>query len=232
MKLGIMQPYFLPYIGYFQLIAAVDVFILYDNIKYTKKGWINRNRMLLNNESSMFSVSLKRASDNSNIVQRELATEFNRNKLLSQFKGAYSRAPYFVKTFQLVERIISYEEENLFKYIHHSLLEICSHLCLETEIKVSSGIAINHELKAQEKVIALCEAMRADKYINSIGGTELYSREEFLAHGIELQFIKTKPFEYVQFDAPLVPWLSVIDGLMFNSLDVVQDCIHSNYELN
>ena len=93
-------------------------------------------------------------------------------------------------------------------------------------------MAINHELKAQEKVIALCEAMRADKYINSIGGTELYSREEFLARGIELQFIKPKPFEYVQFNAPMVPWLSVIDVLMFNSLDVVQDCIHSNFELN
>jgi hypothetical protein len=103
MKLGIMQPYFFPYIGYFQLITTVDMFIIYDNVKYTKKGWINRNRMLQNDKDVMFSLPLKNDSDYLNVCKRELAADFNRDKLLNQIKGAYRRAPYFAQTFPLMK---------------------------------------------------------------------------------------------------------------------------------
>ena len=135
MKLAIMQPYFLPYIGYYQLISAVDVFVVYDNIKYTKKGWINRNRMLMNGQDAMFSLPLKKDSDSLDVVQRELATDYSRERLLNQFKGAYSQAPHFAETFALLERIVLSEESNLFHYIHHSLVETCAHLCIDTEIR-------------------------------------------------------------------------------------------------
>lgn len=231
MKLGIMQPYFMPYIGYFQLIAAVDAFIVYDNIKYTKKGWINRNRMLVNGADAIFSLPLKKDSDMLNIVQRELSSEFNREKLLSQLKGAYKKAPFFNEVFPLLENIIKFKDVNLFTYIHHSLIEICRHLKIETQIIISSNLSINHELKAQERVIALCDAMHADTYINTIGGTELYDRNQFLSHGVKLQFIRAKSFEYSQFTSPFVPWLSIVDILMFNPIELVQECINSKYEL-
>jgi hypothetical protein len=231
MKLAIMQPYFLPYIGYYQLIGAVDTFIVYDNIKYTKKGWINRNRMLLNGVDTRFSLSLKKDSDSSDIVERELAADFDRSKLLNQFKGAYARAPHFAKTFPLLEAIVRCEERNLFSYIHHSIVEMCEHLGIETEIRISSEIAIDHSLKSQDKVIALCRALGAQTYINPIGGMELYAKGEFSAHGIELEFIKAKPFEYVQFGALFVPWLSIVDVLMFNPLEAVRDRIGTQYEL-
>jgi hypothetical protein len=231
MKLGIMQPYFMPYLGYFQLIAAVDVFVVYDNIKYTKKGWINRNRMLLNGTDAMFSVPLKKDSDSLNVVQRELAADFNRNKLLSQFRGAYCKAPHFAETFKLLERIAGCTNNNLFQYIHYSLVEICQHLGIETEIRVSSSIPVNHDLKGQDKVLALCKVMKADTYINTIGGMDLYDKNEFRTHEIKLQFIKANPFEYAQFSEPFAPWLSIVDVLMFNPLDVVKDCVQSNFEL-
>jgi WbqC-like protein family len=231
MRLGIMQPYFLPYIGYYQLIAAVDTFIVYDNIKYTKKGWINRNRMLLNGSDEMFSLPLKKDSDSLDVLQREIAPDFDRRKLLNQFKGAYGRAPYFVQTFQLIERIVHCQDNNLFSYLHHALLESCRHLSIDTEIRVSSSIPIDHELKAQEKVLALCGALGANTYINTIGGTKLYNKAEFSAQGIELQFIKSKPFEYAQFGAPFVPWLSIVDVLMFNPIEAVRTSIYSNYDL-
>lgn len=231
MKLGIMQPYFMPYIGYFQLIAAVDVFVVYDNIKYTKKGWINRNRLLLNGKDAMFSVPVKKDSDSLHVVQRTLAADFDRHKLLSQFKGAYCKAPHFAETFQLLERIVGCTNDNLFQYIHHGLVEICRHLGIETVIKVSSSIPINHDLKGQDKVLALCAALKANTYINAIGGTDLYDKAEFRAHEVALQFIKAKPFAYDQFSEPFVPWLSIIDVLMFNPLDVVKDCVESNFEL-
>lgn len=231
MKLAIMQPYFLPYIGYFQLLASVDQFIVYDNIKYTKKGWINRNRVLQNGTDAMFSLPLKKGSDSLDVVERELAANFDRTKLLNQFKGAYGRAPYFAQTFPLLECIVRYEDANLFRYIHHSLTHLCEHLDIKTEIRISSEVAIDHDLKSQDKVLALCQAAGADTYINSIGGMELYAKDDFRANGIELNFIKSKPFEYPQFGAPFVPWLSIIDVLMFNPVDVVRECVKTNYEL-
>jgi hypothetical protein len=231
MRLAIMQPYFFPYIGYFQLIAAVDMFIVYDNIKYTKKGWISRNRMLQNGKDAMFSLSLKSDSDSLDVCERELAADFNRDKLLNQFNGAYRRAPYFAQTFPLVEQIVRHEDTNLFRFLHHSIVRTCEHLGIATEIRISSGIVIDHDLKNQDKVLALCAAVGATTYVNAIGGMELYSKETFREKGIELKFIKSKPFEYAQFGDAFVPWLSIIDVMMFNPLDTIQTCISTNYEL-
>ena len=226
-----MQPYFFPYIGYFQLIAAVDLFIVYDNIKYTKKGWINRNRMLQNGKDVMFSLPLKSDSDYLNICERELSTDFNRDKLLNQFKETYQRAPYFAQIFPLVEQIVRYDNTNLFRFLHNSLVKTCGYLGIATRIMVSSDVAINHELKNQDKVLALSEAVNASTYVNAIGGMELYSKETFHEKRLDLKFIQSKPFEYPQFGDAFVPWLSIIDVMMFNPLDAIQACIATNYEL-
>lgn len=226
-----MQPYFFPYIGYFQLIAAVDQFIVYDNIKYTKKGWINRNRMLQNGTDVMFSLPLKSDADSLDVCLRELASDFNCDKLLNQFKGAYRRAPYFEQTFPLLEQIVRHEDTNLFRYLHHSLVKTCEHLDIKTRITVSSELDIDHGLKSQDKVLALCNAVGADTYVNAIGGMELYAKEAFLKQGVALQFIKSGPYEYAQLGGAFVPWLSIIDVMMFNPMDAVKACIMSNYEL-
>lgn len=226
-----MQPYFFPYIGYFQLLAAVDLFIVYDNIKYTKKGWINRNRMLKDGKDVIFSAPLKGESDALDIRDRELAAEFNRDKLLNQFKAAYRSAPYFAQTFPLVEEIVRYGDRNLFQFLHHSIVKTCNHLGITTEIRVSSDFPIDHDLRSQDKVLALCQAAGASTYINAIGGMELYSGETFLEKGIELKFIRSKPFEYPQFGKEFLPWLSIVDVMMFNSHDSIQTCITANYEL-
>jgi hypothetical protein len=231
MKLAIMQPYFLPYIGYWQLMAAVDVFVVYDNIKYTKKGWINRNRILVNGKDFMFTLPLKSASDSLDVCERELAADFKREKLLNQIKEAYQRAPYFATTYPLLEQIVRYDDNNLFSYLHHSIVSICKRLEIQTAIHISSGIAIDHDLKGQGKVLALCEAMGAETYINAIGGLELYSKDEFRSRGIELKFIRSKPFEYRQYGNPFVPWLSIIDVMMFNSKELSSACIAEQFDL-
>lgn len=231
MKLAIMQPYFLPYIGYFQLINAVDLFIVYDNIKYTKKGWINRNRLLKNGKDAIFSLPLKRDSDFLDVRDRELSGDFKRAKLLNQIKGAYRGAPYFEQTFALIECIVHYEDNNLFRFLHNSIVKTCKHMEISTEIIVSSRISIDHSLKNQEKVLALCETLDTNTYINAVGGIELYSKDDFMEKGIKLKFIKSKPFEYPQFGKEFVPWLSIIDVMMFNSLDTIKVFLDSNYEL-
>lgn len=218
-----MQPYFFPYVGYFQLIAAVDLFIMYDNIKYTKKGWINRNRMLQNSKEVLFSLPLKKDSDSLDVRERELSADFNSNKLLNQFKEAYQRAPYFAQTFPLLENILHYDDANLFGFLHHSIVKICEHLGVTTEVKKSSDIAIDHNLKNQDKILALCKAVGASIYVNAIGGMELYSKETFQGKGIDLKFIQSKSFDYVQFDDEFLPWLSIIDVMMFNTVEVIQE---------
>jgi len=231
MKLAIMQPYFFPYIGYFQLLAAVDAFIVYDNIQYTKKGWINRNRMLRDGKDATFTLPLKKDSDYLDVREREIASDFNRDKLLGQLVGAYRKAPYFKEGLPLLETVIRYQDNNLFGFLLHSIKETCDSLGIGTEIKISSEIAIDHDLKGQDKVLALCKAIGADAYINPIGGVELYSRGDFKASGIDIKFIKSKPVEYPQFDAPFVPWLSIIDVFMFNPVDRVKALTAGGYEL-
>jgi hypothetical protein len=231
MKLGIMQPYFMPYIGYFQLIAAVDVFIVYDNIKYTKKGWINRNRMLVNGTDAMFSLSLKKDSDTLDIVQRALSSDFDRIKILNQMRGAYVNAPQFENTYPLIERIVNNKNNNLFLYIYNSILQLCAHLEITTEIKISSGVPIESGLKGQDKVLAICKANAAETYINAIGGVELYDADAFRNQGVELQFIKPQPFEYVQLGHSFVPWLSMIDVLMFNPIVEVINRVNNGFDL-
>lgn len=214
-----MQPYFFPYIGYFQLINSVDKFIIYDNIKYTKKGWINRNRFLQNGCSAIFSLPLKKGSDQLNIFERQISDDFNPTKLLSVFKGSYIKAPYYKQVSILLEVILSFEHNNLFNYLHNSILEICRYLEVDTEIVISSGLDVDHSLTSSERVIALCKSVGAKTYINPAGGVDLYDKSQFLSKGIELGFLETNPIQYTQFKDPFISSLSIIDVLMFNSKD-------------
>lgn len=226
-----MQPYFFPYLGYFQLIAAVDVFVVYDNIKYVKSGWINRNRILRNGEAVPFSLPLKGAADRLDVRDREIARDYRADRLLNQVRGAYRAAPHFAETCSLIEGILRYSDHNLFGFLHHAIRCVCNRLGIATQIRISSALAIDHALKKQDKVLALCRALGTDTYVNAIGGQELYSREDFLHQGLELKFLRSKPYEYPQFGGAFVPFLSIIDALMFNPLERVRDCVFENYEL-
>jgi hypothetical protein len=222
MRVAIMQPYFLPYIGYFQLINAVDTFVIYDNIQYTKKGWINRNRYLVNGEPADFTLPLKKDSDFLDIRDRRIAEEFDRKKLLNKLREAYRKAPCFERVFPLLEEIISHPEPNLFRFIHHSVTEICRALAIQTKVIVSSTLDMDHTLRSQDRVLAICEHLGAKTYINAIGGVELYSRETFASRGIDLRFLRALPLEYPQLGGAFVSWLSILDVMMFNTPGQIQ----------
>ena len=230
MKLGIMQPYFLPYIGYFQLLNAVDKYVIYDNIQYTKKGWINRNRILKNGKDLMITIPLEKDSDYLDVKERSLSVGFDKKKLLNQIRESYRKAPYFEQTIPLIERIVNFDDNNLFHYIDNSVREICRYLGINTEIIISSSLGIDHSLKGQDKVIAICKELKATDYYNAIGGQELYSPEEFKKENINLHFISSSPIEYKQFANEFVPWLSILDVMMFNSLEDIHRIL-DNYEL-
>jgi hypothetical protein len=231
MRVAIMQPYFLPYIGYFQLIVSVDLFIIYDNIKYTKKGWINRNRFLRDGADFVFTVPLRKDSDFLDVKDRAVADDFDRGTLASQLREAYRRAPHFDQAFPVIENAIMSPQASLFDYIYGSVGDVCRYLGIGTRIVASSSVAIDPALKAEDRVLALCKVTGASGYVNAIGGQELYSREEFEAHGVELKFLKSHPITYPQFGKPFVPSLSIVDVMMFNSVPRIREFLETGYEL-
>ncbi len=224
MKVAIMQPYLLPYIGYFQLINAVDAFVIYDNIEFTKKGWINRNRILVNDKDDYFTVPIKKDSDYLNINERSIAESYikDKTKIIGKISALYKKSPQYNLVFPVIENIFNCTESNLFDFVFYSLNSITSFLEINTKFIVSSTINIDHSLKSQDKVIAICKAVNATDYINPIGGTELYSKELFGNNGLQLYFVKSNPIEYKQFAQQFVPWLSIIDVLFFNPKEKVQ----------
>lgn len=225
MRTAIMQPYFFPYIGYFQLISAVDTFIIYDNIQYTKKGWINRNRILVNGKDEYITLPLKKDSDYLNIINREVSDTYEKDKFLRKLKEVYRKAPEFSTVFPIIEAIINYEDNNLFYYLHNGLLKVCDFLDVKTTFVISSSLDINHDLKSEDKVIALCKKTNTTQYINPIGGVELYSKTTFTDQAIELIFLKSGAITYNQFNQEFIPWLSIIDVLMFNSKAKIVDML-------
>ncbi len=229
MRIAIMQPYFLPYIGYFQLIQSVDKFVIYDNIKYTKKGWINRNRYFLNGKSKTFTIPIEKGSDFLNINQRSISDNFDKNKFLRQFLSTYSKSDNTELIMKLLIKIIKFEDTNLFNYILHSVKIICNHLNISTKIIISSSLDISNEIKGSKRVIEICKALKAKTYINAIGGKDLYNKKEFYDEGIKLLFLKTKDYQYQQFDYKFIKDLSIIDVMMFNNNEQIKKLI-SNYD--
>lgn len=233
MKLGIMQPYFLPYIGYFQLINLVDKFVIYDNIKYTKKGWINRNRILVNGKDEYITLPLTNASDYFYINQRRLADTFSidRKKILNRVKENYRTAACFSVVYKILEEILEFQDKNLFEFIFNSLKIVCNYLDISTEFIVSSTLPIDHALKAEDKVIAICKYLDTVIYINPVGGMELYSKERFKANNINLKFLRSDPIEYPQTGRGFIRNLSILDVMMYNQKDEVAMILNNQYEL-
>jgi len=219
MTLAIMQPYFLPYIGYMQLMNAVDTFILYDDVAFINRGWINRNRLLINGQEHLFTVPLKDASQNKRINEVHLADDPKwRSKLLKTIEQGYRKAPYYATVMPLTEKIINFTTDSIADLVYFSLIELNQYLGLTTRVVQSSSVYNNVALKAQERILDICRQENASRYINPIGGTELYDKPTFIQAGIELNFIKAKPVEYPQLKGNFVPWLSIIDILMFNDI--------------
>lgn len=228
-----MQPYFFPYIGYFQLMNAVDEFVVYDNIQFSKKGWINRNRILVNGADSYISLPLKKDSDYLNVVERHLSDDWKneRKKMLNRITESYRKAPCYKTVMPLIETILMHDDSNLFGFIYHSLEQIKAYLGIKTHFIISSAIPIDHQLKSEDKVLALCKARSATTYINPIGGVDLYNKDRFLSEGIVLQFLKADNIQYQQYANTFVPFLSIVDVLMFNDLDKVKDYLSASYSL-
>lgn len=223
MKVGIMQPYFFPYIGYWQLLNAVDKYIIYDDVNFIKGGWINRNRILVGKEAKYFNVQMKGASPYKLINEISVSTDEKIiDKNLRVVEAAYKKSPYFSEVYPEIEKVLRSGKENLAEYLAVSIRAVCNYLGIQTELIMSSELSKDNSLKSQEKVLAICQLLEATEYYNAIGGMELYSFSEFRKKGIELKFLKSNLITYKQFGDEFQPNLSIIDVMMFNSKEKIK----------
>lgn len=223
MKVGIMQPYFFPYLGYWQLMKAVDKFVLLDDVNYIKRGFINSNSILVHNASYKFTIPLDKASQNKLINETKLNfSPKDKDKFLKTIYISYKKSPFFESVYPIIEKAILYDNNDLTEYIEYSIEEIKSYIGISTPIVCSSKIRKDTTLKAQERIIEINKKLNSSIYINAIGGQSLYNKSDFQQNKIELKFIKMKEIEYKQFGEKYISNLSIIDVMMFNSLDMIR----------
>ena len=217
-----MQPYFFPYLGYWQLMNIVDKFVIYDDVNYIKRGWINRNRILVEGKPFYIHVPVVKASQNKIINEMEVFVDSSlRKKELKTIELAYKKAPFFDSVYPLIKDIINTEQNRLSEYLIKSLHVIARYLQIETEFLISSQIRKNNNLKAQDKIIDICRVLEADEYYNAIGGLDLYSGKMFNENGIQLFFVNMNEISYKQYNNSFVPNLSILDIMMFNSVEEI-----------
>lgn len=233
MKLAIMQPYFMPYIGYFQLINLVDKFVFYDDVTFIKQGWINRNQILINDQAKLFSVPLSNASSHTlikDVLISDIRYEKWKKSFLSTIMFNYKKAKNYEIVEALIERILLTPPKTISDLAIKSVIEISNYLDLDTEFDVSSKNYGNAHLSGQDRVLDICQKENANTYINPIGGIQLYSKDIFSERKIELMFLSAHKTIYKQLSSDFIPFLSIIDVLMFNDKKQVLEMLN-DFEL-
>lgn len=229
-----MQPYIFPYIGYFQLINAVDKFVFYDDVNFIKGGWINRNQVLLNGNKNLFTVTLKNASSFQTISETLIHTELYLNwkkKFLRSLEQSYKKAPSFEDVYILIKQVFETNHITIADLCIDSIKQVVNYLELEVVFERSSETYINTKgMEKAERLIKICRTNQANTYINPIGGKELYQKETFKENGIDLFFIENQLTTYPQFNNDFVSGLSIIDVLMFNNKEDIKKMLNQ-YQL-
>ncbi len=208
-----MQPYFLPYLGYFHLIKSVDIFVIYDDVKYTKSSWINRNRFIFKDKIDYLSLPLIKDSNSLLIRDRKISKEWSKKKTkaINCIKQFYKERLNYHRGIKLCNEIFNYRDTNLFNFVHHSILKICKEIEISTKIVKSSSLGDFRYLKGEKKILEICKSLNAERYINVFAGEKLYNRNEFKVNGLDIKFIKSNFEPYDQFNSAFVPELSIID---------------------
>lgn len=228
MKVGIMQPYFMPYIGYFQLMAAVDVYVIFDDVNYIKRGWSARNNIIVNGQKHLFNISVKGGSQNNLYNQVVVTDDFK--KFRKTLEMNYRKAPFFKETIKILDKVFCYDNRRFNYFMKNSYEQILQYIGIEKRFLLSSELANDKQLKGMDKILNICETLEADEYYNAIGGIGLYSKSEFNKKGISLKYVKSDLQPYHQFSKEFIPALSIIDVLMMNSIPAVNKML-SCYQL-
>ncbi|MFT7288471.1 MAG: hypothetical protein ACI87W_002592 [Halieaceae bacterium] len=234
MKAGIMQPYLFPYIGYFQLLCMVDRFVVYDDVQWSRGGWINRNRILIGGEPKYFTLPVRRGNSKANICEQHFTEDFVafQEKVIHQIRNAYRGAPFYEPVCEMLTACFSYTDTCVSRFVANTLEQTCTYLRIDTPLIMSSSLQQQRaSTSAEARVIDTVKAVGASDYVNTIGGIELYDKERFQQEGLQLFFLKPQLSSYPQgANQGFHPALSIIDVMMFNSPQLIVEML-GDYEL-
>lgn len=219
-----MQPYLFPWIGYFQLAWQSDVFILYDDAHYIKQGYINRNSILSCGKAQRFTLPVPGASSNKKISDLVFSSQVD--KILKSVKQNYQKASHFEEVFTLIEGVLTCPERDITACCSKAIADIFHYLGEEKMLMRTSSLNYKRSENAENKVISICQSLGATKYVNSIGGRELYDAKNFARAGLELKFLQTESHHYHQGQDIFIPNLSIIDVLMHCEPGMVKELLN------
>lgn len=234
MKIAVMQPYFFPYVGYFSLIKASDIFVACDEVQHIKQGWVHRNRILsLDKEFAYIRTVLNKASQHKKIKEIQMVEDESWKVTLKQHLMVYkNRAPYYNEAINVIEQCLAYKEVSLCRWNVHALEVICDYLNIAYDIRILSSMDVQYEdvCEADEWGLNLTVALGGNEYINAPGGAEFYDAQKYHSKDVKIYFVKNRLSPYDQKLERFVPGLSIIDVLMFNSPEEINKMI-DDYEL-
>ena len=213
----------MPYLGYFQLMAAVDKYVIFDDVNYIKRGWSSRNNILVNGQKHLFNIAVEGGSQNKLYTQVNVIDDFY--KLRKTLEMAYKKAPFYRETMDILEQVFGHNDRRFNFFIKNSFSVLLDYLGVKTEILLSSDLSNDKELKGKDKILDICKLLGASEYYNAIGGQELYDRKEFADNGIKLGFVDSTIDPYPQLSKKFVPGLSIIDVLMMNSKEEIRNLL-------
>lgn len=219
-----MQPYLFPYLGYYQLVHAVDNFVFYDDVTFIKGGYINRNNICSNGKAQRFTVPVPGMS--SNVLINKLSFDSNVKKQLKSIEQAYAKAPFFKDIFPIVVSVLNDDKRNVAHICRLSITRVIDYLGIEKSYDYSSELSYERDVPAAKKLVNISKSLGSSEYVNSPGGKSLYSKDYFLKHGIKLNFIEMGEYQYNQNSNVFLPNLSMIDILMWNSKNEVVELLN------
>lgn len=234
LRVAVMQPYLFPYLGYFQLLNAVDRFVVYDDVNFIRQGWINRNNILVNGAAHRFTLPLSGLSSFTAINEVHIDQRLFgiwRSKFMKTLAQAYSKAPHYKQIIILVDQVLDPAATHIGQLARASIEVVAGYLDIATTIIPSSSCYNNKSLKGQERILDICRLEGARYYINAQGGSDLYDRTVFSSRGFKLSFLQPGLSAYPQGGGPFVPGLSIIDVLMFNAPERMRSMLNE-FDLN
>jgi|AntAceMinimDraft_18_1070375.scaffolds.fasta_scaffold02570_6 hypothetical protein len=215
MKLAIMQPYFFPYIGYFQLINAVDTFVIYDDVQYIARGWINRNYFLRKDGKFLFTIPVAKYKQGAKINEVLINSDKWKEDLKKMLFYTYKRAPFYKKVLNSIENLFLIESDNLSEYCAKSIELVCQYVGVNTQLLFSSNIKYDNFNKIK-KINSILKNEKASSFVLPPGSKELYKSNDFIVPTSFL--IPNNDLNYLQFSKKRFESnLSIIDIMMFNS---------------
>ncbi len=233
--LGIMQPYFFPYPGYFSLIKTTNKWIVFDTPQYEIRSWMNRNRILDPNHDGWmyFTVPVKKHALKVSLNSIRIQNSENwKGKIMGQLGYYRKRAPYYKKVIEFLYKTLEGDFDSLSELNVHTLKSTCAYLGINFNYEVFSQMNLRIEAvqERDEWGLNICKAMGIKDYINPQRGQLFVHSEKFLDNNINLRFLKFKFPEYDQKRKDFIPGLSIIDAMMFNTPAEINQML-DEYEL-